>query len=175
MPRKTPEEKAAILRMLAQDEENFAILEKGSLTRWDDEIAMLEKRTQKEVGAFELVDLGGGDKIAIRISLTDIEQGKIRTLILERDSFQPNEGGNFQPAESTRMDEIQCEILGIITLNPKLTKEWWLNNKGKYGVLDALEISLAFYEEKHRRNLERRRRINCISSFRPESDGTKLR
>lgn len=105
-------------------------------TKWANEIAMLERRVNT---LYEEVDLGSGDRIAVRTALSNQESKHIGKLDKERAGLDPAK-------DEDRLNEISYEILEILTANPLLTKEWFAQNPDRYALTDALRISLTFYE-----------------------------
>lgn len=170
----TPEKKAKLLRQLADEEREGAfrlledLKEEGAL-RWVNEIEMLERRTHKGDGAFELLDLGQGDMIAIRVALPEPDLARLRILDAEKVSLNPD-------VDSARIDEIACELLGIVTANPVLTKEYWIRHREDgYSPTDGAEVILSFYEGRARRDQERVKRLATLRAFRDKPPGAELR
>lgn len=125
--------------MLKEHQPNFDLIkaaEDAETLKWQNEIRMLERRPKTE---YEEVDLGGGDKLAIRTAITVAESRRIAELEKERKPLDPEK-------DQDRLNEIQYEILEIMTANPLLTRRWFAENQDRYSLVDALQISLAFHD-----------------------------
>ena len=174
MPKMTPEQKAKLLRQLNEEERTgiFQRLEEFSekdALRWVGEIEMLERRTRRGEGAYELLDLGQGDQIAIRVALPERDLAHLRALDVEKVTLK-------QGVDDARIDEIACEILGIVAANPILTKEYWVRHRQDgYSPTDGAEVIIGFYEGRARQREERSARLAALRSFRDQPPGTKLR
>jgi len=121
--------------------------------KWQNEIAMLERRVHD---CYEDVDLGNGDKIAVRTALSEEEMqeyGAIEQRKLQLDKNDP---------ELSRLTYRQIELM---TANPLITVEWLEENKDKWPVNDALTIMQAFLEGIMRRM---QNRVRDLQSFRTE-------
>jgi hypothetical protein len=150
----TPEQLAAARNALAAAEplrRQMQERDDAGAARWDAEIAMLARRVET---ACEDVDLGNGDRLAIRVALTNDETSRLEELM-------PRAGH----------EEADAEILAIMTANPILTKEWFLENRDRYGTADMAEVVVAFYEARAEKQRERFRRVAALKSFRPEPAG----
>ena len=120
--------------------------------KWQNEIAMLERRVYSE---YEDVDLGNGDRIAIRTALSEKESRYIGELEAER-------AGLDSKTDIARLNEIAYEILELMTANPMLTRDWFEANRDKFALSDVLQISQAFYEQV----VQRAGRRQSVSKFR---------
>lgn len=174
MPPLSPEKKATLLRQLAEDEREgiFKSLEglsEAEALKWVNEIEMLERRTHKSDGAHEFLDLGQGDQVAIRVALPETDLILLRTLDAEKVTLTPGVDG-------ARLDEIACELLGIVTANPILTKEYWMRHRQDgYSPSDGAEVIIGFYERRALRNRERNQRLAALGAFREKPPGAELR
>jgi hypothetical protein len=130
--------------------------------RWEREVATLQSRVYS---AFVDVDIGGGDKIAVRTSLLDEEVKRMGQLENQRDTEK----------DPTKQEEISCEMIEIITANPLITKDWLLTNKDKYSPSDLLSIILGYMEVRLRERAERIAGLRSAALFRPNEEGPSLR
>jgi len=160
MPEKTTEEKAQ-MRAALEEQRQKGVFEKArqddliEQAGFDREIEMLQRRVKTE---YEMVDLGHGDliKIRTRVSLTE---GR-RILDLMKIS---------QSAEATpeqRM-EADAEVLATATLNPALTKEWFLENPDKWSSVDSIPIIVTLFETVDKKV----RQVSQAAAFRREQAG----
>lgn len=121
-------------------------------TRWLNEIAMLERRVET---LYEEVDLGNGDRIAVRTALSDMEMEELTELekILTSES------------SAEEKNEVAYRQLELLTANPFLTADWFRENRDKWPVADGLAIIMGFAENKLRAQQER---VEKIRKFRNE-------
>lgn len=119
-------------------------------TRWLNEIAMLERRVQT---LYEEVDLGNGDRIAVRTALSDMEMEELAELekILTSES------------SAEEKNEVAYRQLELLTANPFLTADWFRENRDKWPVAAGLAIIMGFAENKLRAQQER---VEKIRKFR---------
>jgi len=111
--------------------------------RWDHEIAMLEKRTKTEI---EEIDLGNGDTIAVWACLSAEEVELLN--YLQKSQTEILKGKNpmdATPEESQALDQIQREIIELVTVNPYITAEWLKDNPDKFATQDVLVASIGYY------------------------------
>jgi len=121
--------------------------------KWQNEIAMLERRVHD---CYEDVDLGNGDKIAVRTALSEeemLEYGAIEQRKTELEKDDP---------ELSRLTYRQIELM---TANPLITADWLEENKDKWPVNDALAIMQAFLEGIMTRRMNR---VGDLQKFRTE-------
>jgi len=121
--------------------------------KWQNEIAMLERRVHD---CYEDVDLGNGDKIAVRTALSEEEMqeyGAIEQRKTELEKTDP---------ELSRLTYRQIELM---TANPLITPDWLEENKHRWPVNDALTIMQAFLEGILTRRMNR---VSDLQSFRKE-------
>jgi hypothetical protein len=133
--------------------------------KWQREIDMLERRVEE---AYEDLDLPGGDTIAIRTCLSNPESKRLGELKQEQIKSDPVK-------DADRLEELMYEILGTITANPLLTVDWFRQNEGKYAMVDAVTMSIGYYEKQVQQLRERNRKVKAAQSFREDESGTELR
>lgn len=189
MPRKTPEEKAALLKQIKESDPEIKQLrahQAAKNRKWADEIAMLERRVREE---FTFVNLGGDDKIALRACLSNAEMAEITRLDKKRSELgkevkipdpknpkaRPRVRRVLTEKDNDAANELTFEMLEIVTANPLLTRDWFRDNQDKYAMGDMLTIILGFYESRIEENRARMERIKNSTSFRTESEGPELR
>lgn len=120
--------------------------------RWANEIAMLERRVNT---LYEDVDLGNGDKIAVRTALSEEEMNELGEL-------EQHLSADCSPEEK---GEIAYRQLELLTANPYLTADWFRENRDKWPTIDGLSIILGYAENKIR---QQRDRVEKIRKFRNE-------
>lgn len=116
-------------------------------TKWQHEIELLETRVQTNFKDIPIDNNGG--TIAIKASLSDSDMGKITKLDQKRSKLgtRDKEGNlTLTEKEIDEANEIAWEILGMVTANPVMTKEWFANNRDKYSTEDMMTVSLGYYE-----------------------------
>jgi hypothetical protein len=129
---------------------------------WRDEVKILESRIETAVVS---VDLGNGQKIAIRIALTDAETTRLNWL----------EDQTKKTKDAEKRIEYTCESIAIITANPLITKEYLMNNRDKYSPSDLLSLILGYLEVRLKEQHRRIANIQSAISFRPDGKGSELR
>ena len=151
--------------MLKGHESNFELIRQSSHAaenRWDYEIALLQRRVAEQ---FEEVDIGGGDRLAIRTCLSDDESEEFARLLTKSEK-----GKNIlDRADAT------YQLLALITANPKLTADFFKNNRSQYATSDVMGVLVGFLENKAEQQKSRVQRVKDIASFRPEREGPELR
>jgi len=165
---------AEALVMLKQHQPSFdkmAAAERSQNLKWQDEIAMLERRVHD---VYEMVDLGNGDKIAVRTALSEEEMQELQGL--EKRTFELHKrisGIDKGEIEVDNKDEelitaheevsgITYRQIALMTANPLITADWLAENKAKWPVADALVVLSSFMEESIRRRVDR---VKDIQSF----------
>ena len=131
--------------------------------KWQHEIELLETRVISNFKDISIDDNGG--TIAIKASLSDSDMGKIAKLTQKRSKFgTKDEEGNLTLTEKEidDADEIAWEILGMVTANPVMTKEWFANNRDKYSTEDMMTVTVGYYDG----IAGRMQRVNEIQQFR---------
>jgi len=121
--------------------------------KWQHEIEMLERRVKSN---FIDIDLGDGDSIAIRACLSEEETRKLAKLNQERLKHDPEQ-------EEAKLNEIGYEILELITVNPRFTKQYFQDNRDKYGTEDLLKAFFGYYEQMDQRAQKMVQRAQKIS------------
>jgi hypothetical protein len=143
--------------MLKGHEANFELLRQSSIhdeRRWDNEIALLSRRV---VERFEEVDIGG-DRLAIRTCLSDDESEEFARLLILSEK-----GKNIKErADAT------YQLLALITANPKLTADWFRDNRSQYATTDVMAVLVGFLENRAVQQRDRVQRVKDIASFRTE-------
>jgi hypothetical protein len=132
--------------------------------RWQAELDMLKRRTET---AYDTIDLGGGNMLAIRTGLTAPQLEELQELVKMQATLDPN--------DLEALDEVTYMTLHMVAANPLLTRDWFREHKADYAVLDAVEMITGFYERRVERQRERFRRIAALTSFRPEPAGAEAR
>lgn len=123
-------------RIKTEQERIKAEQERIEQEKWQAEIRMLERRVEKETVR---VELSNGDGVMIRACLSEAETTRLGTLQKRMSEI----GEDDETAEERTL--LMFEILGMVTANPYLTKEWFANNRDKYAQADLLKVSLGFY------------------------------
>lgn len=119
--------------------------------KWQNEIAMLERRVHD---CYEDVDLGNGDKIAVRTALSEEEMQEYGAIEQRKTKLEKDD------PELSRLTYRQIELM---TANPLLTTDWLEANKDKWPVNDALVIMQAFLEGIMTRRMNR---VGDLQKFR---------
>lgn len=121
--------------------------------KWQNEIAMLERRVHD---CYEDVDLGNGDKIAVRTALSEEEMQEYGAIEQRKTKLEKDD------PELSRLTYRQIELM---TANPLITTDWLEANKDKWPVNDALVIMQAFLEGIMTRRMNR---VGDLQKFRTE-------
>ena len=121
--------------------------------KWQNEIAMLERRVHD---CYEDVDLGNGDKIAVRTALSEEEMQEYGAIEQRKTELEKND------PELSRLTYRQIELM---TANPLITADWLEENKHRWPVNDALTIMQAFLEGIMTRRMNR---VGDLQKFRTE-------
>ena len=148
-----PAEAAAMLKEHQPNFDRIRATETANAFRWQDEIAMLERRVHD---LYEDVDLGNGDKIAVRTALSEEEMQEYGALEQRKLELEKNN------PEFSRIAYRQIELM---TANPFITADWLEVNKDKWPVSDALTILSAFLEKQMSQRVNR---VSNLKSFRRE-------
>jgi len=131
--------------------------------KWQREIELLETRVQTNFKDIPIDDKGG--TIAIKASLSDSDMGEIAKLVKKRSKIgTKDEDGDMilTEKEIDEADEIAWVMLGMVTANPLMTKEWFANNRDKYSTEDMMTVTVGYYEG----IAERMERVSKIQQFR---------
>lgn len=148
--------KEEIAALLTQSQPQFQQMDQkynAATFKWQNEIAMLERRVHD---CYEDVDLGNGDKIAVRTALSEEEMQEYGTIEQRKAELEK------QDPELSRLTYRQIELM---TANPLITAEWLEENKDRWPVNDALTIMQAFLEGIMSRRMNR---VGDLKSFRTE-------
>lgn len=121
--------------------------------KWQNEIAMLERRVHD---CYEDVDLGNGDKIAVRTALSEEEMQEYGAIEQRKTELEKDD------PELSRLTYRQIELM---TANPLITADWLEENKHRWPVNDALVIMQAFLEGIMTRRMNR---VGDLQKFRTE-------
>ncbi len=142
--------------MLKEHQPNFDKLraaDNAAKFKWQNEIAMLERRVHD---CYEDVDLGNGDKIAVRTALSEEEMQEYGAIEQRKTELEKND------PELSRLTYRQIELM---TANPLITADWLEENKHRWPVNDALVIMQAFLEGIMTRRMNR---VGDLQKFRTE-------
>ena len=144
--------------LFTKNQDKLDLIRQSSHTseqRWDYEIALLQRRVAEQ---FEEVDIGKGDMFAIRTCLSDEESEEFARLLTASEN------------EKTLKDRADAlyDLLALITANPKLTADFFRNNRSQYATMDAMGILVGFLESKVEQLKERKERVEILKSFRPK-------
>lgn len=168
----TRDDAIRILQENAPAFEKFAAAERAreleDQAQWAAELEMLQRRIRQE---YESVDLGHGDRIKIRTRISLQEGRRVLDLIaisqhnlriqqlkefITQEGITPKDKAaaeaelkdlEAKPAVTREQQaEADAEILGIATLNPSLTKEYFLANPDKWSAVDTIPILVTFFE-----------------------------
>jgi len=165
---------AEALVMLKSHQPNFdkiAAAEISQTLRWQDEVAMLERRVQD---VYEMVDLGNGDKIAVRTALSEEEMQRLQKLEkrmvkihkkleeLGKDDTESETKEDDLAALHADLSDITYQQIALMTANPIITADWLAENKAKWPVADALVVLSAYMEQSLRRRVDQ---VKNIQSF----------
>ena len=148
--------KEEIDAIIAQSTPQFQQMDQryaGHVLKWQNEIAMLERRVHD---CHEDVDLGNGDRIAVRTALSEeemLEMGAIEERLMGLEKGDPERS------------DLTYRQLELMTANPYLTADWFKENKDKWPVNDALVVLIGFSEKTM---LKRLNRVKDLEKFRTE-------
>jgi hypothetical protein len=151
------------LTMLKQHQPSFDQMNMAEITqnmKWQDEIAMLERRV-KDV--YEMVDLGNGDRIAVRTALSEEEMQNLQEL--EKRTAEIHKtitSGTADNELHEELSDITYQQIALMTANPIITADWLAENKARWPVSDALVVISSFIEESIKRRVGR---VKEIQSF----------
>jgi hypothetical protein len=157
MPRAhTQEELAEAERLLKEGQpmiDQVTREQRADDQKWQKEIAMLERRVKEEASE---IDLGNGDKLAIRSCLSDAEMerfGKLQATIEKKGK------------EST---EATYQMLELVTANPYFTVDWFRQNRDRYATADMAALLFGWYEDRIKRQRKNLEQVKSAISFREE-------
>lgn len=106
-------------------------------TKWAAEIEMLTRRIGNET---DYVDLGNGDKIAVRTRLSYAEIEHIDKLARDSDKLQ-------KEGKITEANDLVYEMYELITANPLITKEFLKEHKDSYSFNDMIALVKGYQEK----------------------------
>lgn len=138
--------------------------------KWQKEISALESRVKTN---FIDIDIGNGDTIAIKGSLSEQDVRHIQALDKDRKQISGTiaNTGDYSEQDINELTDISYEILEIVTANPLITKEWLLQNPDKFSSEDMMKVVIGYYE-----NVESRlKNIDGVANFRKDDTRPKLR
>ena len=159
-------------------------------------IAMLERRTKKQVVDLELE---GGDVIQVYSRLSKADDRKIQAIEEERAAYV-REGENLivdlrkvaisaeNPITSAQIAQMQNKISGlfdraldcwlkiiaIITVDPAISYEWLKENPDKFSPEDIVDAYLGYKEARKHQIAQRAERVKRAISFRKDPGGEGL-
>lgn len=145
-----------ISSLLSEHKDQFQQMDQkynAATFKWQNEIAMLERRVHD---CYEDVDLGNGDKIAVRTALSEEEMQEYGAIEQRKTKLEKDD------PELSRLTYRQIELM---TANPLITADWLEENKDKWPVNDALAIMQAFLEGIMARRMNR---VGDLQKFRTE-------
>ncbi|MDD1728678.1 MAG: hypothetical protein LUQ50_06370 [Methanospirillum sp.] len=129
-----PDEAKAMLKKHQPNFDRINAVVDAERNKWQDEIAMLERRVHD---VYEMVDLGNGDRIAVRTALSESEMQEFGKLENMKAALEKGD-------ES--LSNITYQQIALMTANPLITTEWLEENKDKWPVTDALVVISSFLE-----------------------------
>ena len=145
-----------ISSLLSEHKDQFQQMDQkynAATFKWQNEIAMLERRVHD---CYEDVDLGNGDKIAVRTALSEEEMQEYGAIEQRKTKLEKDD------PELSRLTYRQIELM---TANPLITADWLEENKHRWPVNDALVIMQAFLEGIMTRRMNR---VGDLQKFRTE-------
>lgn len=148
-----PEEAAVMLKEHQPNFDKLRAADNAAKFKWQNEIAMLERRVHD---CYEDIDLGNGDKIAVRTALSEEEMQEYGAIEQRKTELEKDD------PELSRLTYRQIELM---TANPLITTDWLEANKDKWPVNDALVIMQAFLEGIMTRRMNR---VGDLQKFRTE-------
>jgi hypothetical protein len=123
---------------------------------WAEEISMLKQRVKNN---YELLELPGGDVIAIRTCLTEREEEQMGEL--------------FTRAFAKGDTSAPYELIELCTANPNITADWLKSHPDEFATQDLLDVLYGYIERKQELRQETADRLMRIASFRIKRDGPK--
>lgn len=132
----------------------FHALNEEQKAKWEDEIKMLETRVVNETAE---ITLGNGQKLTIRVCLSDAEMDYLAALEKERKDLDV-------VADKDKVDEITFKILELILANPIMTADWLKEHRAQFSTQDMLTAMMGFMAQ----ITERSKAVSGIESFRPQ-------
>lgn len=153
----SPEKQAQLLAVLEQEKPNFHVFddhEKVKCEAWSNELSMLRRRVETR---FEMLELPGGDCIAVRTCLTEAEEDRLGEL-LNRAFVKGDKDAPY-------------EIIELCTANPCITAQWLKDNPEEFSTQDFLTVLYSYIERKQEIRQEMADRVMKIASFRVKRDG----
>ena len=107
---------------------------KAEEQKWADEIEMLTKRIGD---SYEYIELGNGDKIAVRARLSYAEIEEIDALTKLSEQYIKDN----KPEEA---NDLTLKLYAKITANPLITEEYLKNHKDSYSLQDMLQLVVGY-------------------------------
>jgi len=107
---------------------------KAEEQKWADEIEMLTKRIGN---SYEYIELGNGDKIAVRARLSYAEIEEIDALTKLSEQYIKDN----KPEEA---NDLALKLYAKITANPLITEEYLKNHKDSYSLQDMLQLVVGY-------------------------------
>jgi hypothetical protein len=109
---------------------------KAEEQKWADEIEMLTKRIGD---SYEYIELGNGDKIAVRTRLSYAEIELMDKLAKDSNELQKN-------GKITEANDLLYEMYALISANPLITKEFLREHKDSYSFNDMITLVKGYQE-----------------------------
>ena len=138
-------------------------------------IKMLERRTRTL--SFDL-DLGGGDKIAIRSHLSPSEIDRMNEIMNQRGRLQSTIKSLIESHDENKedmlkecsdiFDSLWIEIISIITADPTITSDWLRENGDLLSKEDMLTMYLGYVEGQKKIAKDRESMVIQIADFRKD-------
>jgi hypothetical protein len=153
----TEDKQAQLLRVLEEERPNFSVFEEYDRIKteaWDSELDMLKRRVESR---FEMLELPGGDSIAVRTCLTESEEARLGDLFLRTFSGKDTDA--------------PYELIELCTANPRITAQWIKENPDEFATQDLLDVLYGYLERKQQIRQEQADRVRAIASFRIKRDG----
>ena len=138
--------------------------------KWQEEIELLERRTETNI---EDVELEKGGTIATYSSLS--QEGRLKIADLFDKLKKMDDPEDWSNKELIQSDNIMYEVFEIMTPNPHFTKEWFKNNPKGFSQNDLERLILRARAMQLKKEVQEQGRIRGIKSFRTKPNGGKLR
>ena len=153
----SPEKQAQLLSVLEQEKSNFHVFddhEKIKCEAWSNELSMLRRRVETR---FEMLEIPGGDAIAVRTCLTEKEEDELGELLTRA----------FVKGDK----DAPYEIIEMCTANPCITAQWLKENPDEFSTQDFLAVLYGYIDRKQEIRQEMADRVMKIASFRVKRAG----
>lgn len=155
-----------ITSLLSEHKDQFQKMDQkynAATFKWQNEIAMLERRVHD---CYEDVDLGNGDKIAVRTALSEEEMLEYAAIEQQqRQLKQKYESMINSPDFIDEASKLTYRMIELMTANPLITADWLEEHKDRWPAADVLTILVAFQERLLQNRLNK---VKDLQSFRTE-------